>query len=161
MKIIRDVFLAMILISTNMLVFTRYAGAQTGCSAQEVQTIQSYTQSYLQAIFSENFQHAVQLEQQLASTLSPACQQHLRSMNQGGYGNYNNYGGYNRYGGYGGYEGGNIYDHGGGAYSTGGVGCGPSGCFGGSGQTRRAPTIGTESTGPRALETPENSANEN
>lgn len=126
MKIIRDVFLAMILISTSMLVFTRYAGAQTGCSAQEVQTIQSYTQSYLQAISSANFWYATQLEQQLASTLSPACQQQLRSLNQGGYGNYNNYGGYNNYGNY---EGGDVYDHGGGAYSTGGVYCGTSGCY--------------------------------
>lgn len=126
MKIIRDVFLAMILISTSMLVFTRNVGAQTGCSAQEVQAIQSYTQSYLQALSSANFQYAIQLEQQLASTLSPACQQQLRSMNQGGYGNYNNYGGY------GAYEGGNVYKHGGGAYSTSGVYCGPSGCYGGN-----------------------------
>jgi hypothetical protein len=128
--IIKDVFLTMILVSTNSLVFTRNAEAQTGCSVQDQQTIQTYTQQVMQAAYTGNLQYAIQLGQQLQSQLSPSCLAALSQLQQqqpyGGYGG--GYGG----GGYGGYSPGvpSIYDHGGGTYSVpGGVTCGPSGCY--------------------------------
>ena len=80
--VIRDVFLVIILVSMNALVVTRHAKAQTGCSWQETQAIQSYTQRSVQAAFNGNYQYAVQLGQQLQSQLSPVCLAVLNQMQQ-------------------------------------------------------------------------------
>ena len=96
----------------------------SGCSTSEMQQINSAINQIAQASMYGQIDAVIQLSQQLNASLSPACLQSLQGMNTGGYG------GYGSYGNYGGSQGGNIYDHGGGAYSTGGVYCGPSGCYG-------------------------------
>ena len=93
----------------------------SGCSTSEMQQISTAINQIAQASMYGQMDAVIQLSQQLNASLSPACLQSLQGMNTGGYGGYGNYGGY---------QGGNIYDHGGGAYSTGGVYCGPSGCYG-------------------------------
>lgn len=107
----------------------------SNCSNSDWNQINAVTTELYQALMYGQLNRVAQLEQQLAATLSPPCQQELRTMSQGvysgysNYGGYGNYGSYNNYGGYDGYQGGNVYDHGGGAYSTSGVYCGPSGCY--------------------------------
>lgn len=98
----------------------------SGCSTSELNTMNTTIEQIYQASMYGQLEKVIRLTQELNSSLSPGCQQALQAMGQGGYGNYGGYGGNQ---GYGGYQGGNVYDHGGGAYSTGGVYCGPSGCY--------------------------------
>jgi hypothetical protein len=120
--VIRDTLLVAILVSMNAVVVTRHAQAQTGCSSQETQVIQSYTQRSVQAAFSGNYQIAIQLGQQLQSQLSPACLSVLNQMQQPQV--YPNQGG-------GAYPDmpRNIYQDGGNIYAPGLGGCDARDCF--------------------------------
>ncbi len=129
MKITKNVCITLTLASVGIVAITSNAEAQTGCSAQDQQILQSYLEAVAQAAYSGNMQYVIQLGQQLQSALSSDCLSALAQFQQqGGYGSY----GYGGYGNYGGYAPGSpsIYDHGGGTYSVpGGVTCGPSGCY--------------------------------
>jgi len=122
MEVIRDVFLLIILVSINAVVLARYAAAQTGCSAQETQVIQSYTQRSVQAAFSGNYQYAIQLGQQLQNQLSPGCLAALNQMQQPQAYPYQGGGAYPE-------TPRNIYQDGGNIYAPGLGGCDARDCF--------------------------------
>jgi hypothetical protein len=99
---------------------------QSGCSTADQQLIANYTQQVMSASQYGDMAALLRSSQLLYSSLSPSCRQLLQRYQSG-------YGGYGGYGGYVPPSQGvpQVYDHGGGAYSSGGVYCAPgSGCVG-------------------------------
>ena len=109
------IFLLSVLLCTGAVLNPRYAAAQVGCSEQDQRVFEAYMQQFQRAVMSGNFQLINQLNQKLASTLSPDCRTALAQLPQGQMPT----------------PGGDVFDHGGGKYGYGGVTCDPSGgCIG-------------------------------
>jgi hypothetical protein len=73
MKAITNLLLIAALMSLSGSLFLRNAVALPGCTAQEIQIFQSYTQQVMQATYNLNLAYINQLNQEFLSRVSPGC----------------------------------------------------------------------------------------